>query len=140
MSETTTPLPRPGQIGWNELITSDVEGAKKFYGEVFGWTTETMHIAPGWDYHMFKNGGTMVGGMFGITPDMGPIPPHWLSYVISEDIEADLAKAKAAGGKVIKEPMDVPGTGTFAIIQDPQGAVIAIWKCNMEAACGSSAE
>jgi predicted enzyme related to lactoylglutathione lyase len=69
--------------------------------------------------------------MFGITPEMGPVPPHWLSYVFSHDINADLAKAKAAGATVLKEAMEVPNTGTLAIIKDPQGAVIALWKCNM---------
>lgn len=133
MSENTSPRPASGIFGWNELITSDVEGAKKFYGETFGWTAETKHIAPGWDYTMFKKGETVVGGMFGITPEMGPMPPHWLSYVFSDDIEADLAKAKAAGGTVLKEAMEVPDTGTLAVIKDPQGAVIALWKCAMGA-------
>lgn len=131
MSENTTSPTRPGLFGWNELITTDIEAAKKFYGEVFGWTTETMNIAPGWDYHMFKNGETMVGGMFGITPDMGPMPCHWLAYVMSDDVDADVAKARAAGGTIIKEKMVVPNTGSFAVIQDPQGAVFALWKCEM---------
>lgn len=135
MSENNTPPMRAGLFGWNELITSNVEGAKKFYSEVFGWTTETKNIAPGWDYHMFKNGETMVGGMFGITPEMGPMPSHWLAYVMSDDIDADVAKATAAGGRIIKDKMVVPGTGCFAIIQDPQGAVIAVWKCEMSAQC-----
>jgi hypothetical protein len=131
MSENTSPPPTPGIFGWNELITSDVEGAKKFYGALFGWESETKTMAPGWDYTMFKKGETVIGGMFGITPDMGPMPPHWLSYVFSDDIEADLAKARAAGGKIIKEAMEVPNTGTLAVIQDPQGAVFALWKCEM---------
>ncbi len=131
MSENTTPQPRAGIFGWNELITSDVEGAKKFYKELFGWDAETKSIAPGWDYTMFKLGETVVGGMFGITPEMGPVQPHWLSYVFSDDIEADLAKAKAAGATVLKEAMEVPNTGTLAILLDPQGAAFALWKCTM---------
>jgi predicted enzyme related to lactoylglutathione lyase len=137
MSENTSPQPVPGIFGWNELITSDVEAAKKFYAAMFGWESETKTMAPGWDYTMFKKGETMVGGMFGITPEMGPVQPHWLSYVMSDDIEADLTKAKAAGGTVLKEAMEVPDTGTLAIIRDPQGAVIALWKCNMNAPCES---
>lgn len=137
MSENTSPQPVAGMFGWNELITSDIEGAKKFYSEVFGWTTEKKNIAPGWDYHMFKNGETMVGGMFGITPEMGPMPSHWLAYVMSEDIDADVAKATAAGGRIIKDKMVVPEVGCLAIIQDPQGAVIAIWKCDATAKCES---
>lgn len=131
MSENNTPAMTSGLFGWNELITSDVEGAKKFYRETFGWESETKSVAPGWDYTMFKRGETMIGGMIGISPEMGPIQPHWLSYVISNDIAADLAKAKAAGGTVLKEAMEVPNAGTFAIVKDPQGAVFALWKCSM---------
>lgn len=137
MSENTYPQPKPGTFGWNELITSDVEAAKSFYGAMFGWTSETKSMAPGWDYTLFKNGETMVGGMLGITPEMGPMPSHWLAYVMSDDIDADVVKALAAGGKIIKEKMVVPDTGSLAIIQDPQGAVFALWKCEMAAECGS---
>ncbi len=135
MSEETDSAMAPGRFGWNELLTSDVEAAKKFYGDLFGWESETKTMAPGWDYTLFKKGESMVGGALEITPEMGPIQPHWLSYVMSTDIEADLEKAKAAGGRVLKEPMDVPDTGTLAIIQDPQGAVFALWKCMMNPGC-----
>lgn len=131
MSQDTNPAMAPGQFGWNELLTSDVEAAKKFYGELFGWESETKVVAPGWDYTLFKKGENMVGGMFGITAEMGPVQPHWLSYVMSADVEADLAKAKAAGATVLKEAFEVPDTGTLAIIQDPQGAVFALWKCKV---------
>lgn len=129
MSEDTNSEMGSGRFGWNELLTTDVEAAKRFYGDVFGWESETKGIAPGWDYTLFKKGDNMVGGLFGITAEMGPLQPHWLSYVMSADIEADLAKAKAAGGTVLKEAFEVPNTGTLAIIRDPQGAVFALWKC-----------
>ncbi|MEI6713546.1 MAG: VOC family protein [Verrucomicrobiota bacterium] len=129
MSENTTSASKTGLFGWNELITSDVEAAKAFYGAVFGWDSETKTMAPGWEYTMFKLGDTVVGGMFGVTPDMGPIPPHWLSYVMSQDIEADVAKAVAAGAAILKESTEVPNTGTLAILRDPQGAAFALWKC-----------
>lgn len=124
-----------GLFGWNELITSDVEAAKKFYGAMFGWESETKNIGPGWDYTMFRKGDAVVGGMFGITPEMGPVQPHWLSYVMSDDIQADLAKATAAGATILKEAMEIPNIGTLAIIRDPQGAVFALWKCIMDASC-----
>ena len=128
MSEDTAPAMKPGFFGWNELITSDIETAKKFYGVTFGWESETKSIA-GWDYTMFTKDGVVVAGMIGITPEMGPIHPQWLSYVISIDVQADLANARAAGATVLKEVTDVPNVGTFAIIQDPLGATIALWTC-----------
>ena len=137
MSENENSMMKSGVFGWNELITSDVEGAKEFYAAMFGWEAETKEVAPDLDYTMFKLGDKMVAGMIGITPEMGPLPPHWLSYVISEDIKADLINARRAGGVVLKDAMEVPNAGTLAVVQDPQGAVFALWKCNMDASCES---
>lgn len=122
-----------GLFGWNELITSDAAAAKQFYGEVFGWTSETKAIAPGWDYTLFKLGDATVGGMLQLDPEMCPAQPQWLSYVFSDDVAADLAKAQAAGATIIKDAMEVPNTGTMAILRDPQGAVFALWKCTLAA-------
>ncbi len=123
-----------GLFGWNELITSDIEAAKQFYGAVFGWTSETMPVAPGWDYTLFKLGDTTVAGMIRLAPKMATATPQWLSYVFSDDVVADLAKAQAAGATILKEAMEVPNTGTLGILRDPQGAVIALWKCTMAGA------
>ena len=92
---------KPGSFGWNELVTSDVEAAKKFYASMLGWEAETQTMAAGIDYTMFKKGDAPVAGMIAISPEMGPVPPHWLSYVNSDDVTADLAKAKAAKTKVV---------------------------------------
>lgn len=132
MSKNNSPMMAPGTFGWNELITSDIAAAKNFYQSMFGWDSETKTIAPGWDYTLFKKGETMVCGMIAISPEMGPMKPQWLSYVMSEDIDADLTKARAAGATILKDTMEVPNTGTLAIIQDPQGACFALWKCAME--------
>ena len=133
MSENNNSAMKPGLFGWNELITSDIETAKKFYAEVFGWTSETKAVAPGWDYTLFKLGDATVGGMIQLGPEQCPAKPQWLSYVFSEDVGADLAKAQAAGATVIKEAMEIPNTGTMAILRDPLGAVFALWKCQMNA-------
>lgn len=130
MSDTNNPsTPAAGLFGWNELITSDVEAAKSFYASQFGWEFDTKNMAPGLDYTLCKKDGAMVAGMIGITPEMGPVPPHWLSYVMSDDVEADLAKAEASGATIIKPAMEIPNTGILGIIRDPQGAVFALWKC-----------
>src|ERR1035437_848492 len=97
MSDNNCPPMTAGLFGWNELITSDIEAAKQFYAAVFGWTSETMAVAPGWDYTLFKRGDTTVAGMIYLEPEMCPAKPQWLSYVFSDDVAADLAKAQAAG-------------------------------------------
>jgi len=131
MSANNDTAIKTGLFGWNELITSDTEAAKRFYASAFGWTAEIMPVAPGWNYTLFKLGDTTVGGMIRIDPEMASTQPQWLSYVLSDDVAADLAKAKAAGATILKEEMEIPNTGTMAIIRDPQGAVFALWKCTM---------
>lgn len=129
MSDEYKPDTTPGTFGWNELVTSDVEAAKAFYKATLGWDAVTENMAPGVDYTMFTKGERMVAGMVGISDEMGPVPPHWMAYVNSEDIEADVAKAKAAGATILQEKVEVPNTGEFAVIKDPQGAVFSLWKC-----------
>ena len=116
----------PGIFSWHEMMTSDQGASTEFYSSLFGWTHEDMDMG-GFTYRFFKSGERSVAGMVEITPEMGECPPHWLSYVTVEDIEASTAKAKELGAKVCKEITDV-GMGKFAVITDPQGAGIAMWQ------------
>lgn len=116
----------PGFLCWNELGTNDPEKAGQFYSNVFGWTRQPF---PGpIEYTIFNNGDTGVGGMFKITPEMGPMPPHWLVYFAVDDCDAKVQKATELGANVMKPAEDIPGVGRFAILNDPQGAVFAIIK------------
>ncbi len=111
-----------GKFVWFELVTSDVGAAKGFYGELLGWTTEGM---PGGEYTIVNNAGV---GQAGITePRMGE-PAHWHSYVSVPDVDAAAKRAVKAGGKVLVEPFDVPTVGRMAAIQDPQGAVLSLFR------------
>jgi len=116
-----------GSFCWNELGTTDTEKAGNFYSNVFGWTREKFSDSP-IEYTMFKNGDRGAGGMYQITPEMGPIPPHWLAYFAVDDCDAKVQKATELGGCVMKPADDIPGVGRFAILTDPQGAAFAIIK------------
>ena len=116
----------PSSFTWNELGTRDTEKAREFYPEVFGWTTEVM---PGpMEYTIFKNGDRGNGGMYKITPEMGPIPPHWLVYFAVDDCDAKVQQVTELGGRVMKPAENIPSVGRFAILNDPQGAAFAIIK------------
>jgi len=117
----------PGSFCWNELGTNDTQRAGEFYSNLFGWTRETMSGGP-IEYTMFKNGDRSAGGMYKITPEMGPMPPHWLVYFAVDDCDARVKKATELGGRVMKPADDIPGIGRFAILTDPQGAAFAIIK------------
>jgi predicted enzyme related to lactoylglutathione lyase len=114
-----------GVFVWDELGTTDADGAQRFYETVFGWTTKDMGEEYG-GYRIFHRGEEQVGGLMK-NPDPS-IPPYWNPYVGVEDTDATCEKAIELGAKAIVEPMDIPGIGRFAIIQDPQGAVFGIIK------------
>ena len=129
MSEQTdcTPDMTPGRISWTELATNDVEGAKKFYGALFGWTAHSQQVVPGMEYTCFQNGAQPAGGLLQMPAEAKGAPPMWLSYVTVADVAAALAKAQSLGAKVIKEVTTLP-MGSFALIADPQGAVLGLWE------------
>jgi predicted enzyme related to lactoylglutathione lyase len=110
-------------------MTNDTKKAKAFYTGLFGWKTESMP-GVGMEYTIWKRDDRDMGagGMLEITPDMGPVPPNWLSYYSVADADATVAKAKRLGGSIRLEPKDIPGVGRLAIIADPQGAMFAIIK------------
>jgi predicted enzyme related to lactoylglutathione lyase len=112
-----------GRIGWHELVTPGVAKAKAFYTKLLGWETETFQ--PGeMDYEMVKVNGRNHGG-FMSSDQTGGAPPHWIAYVLIKDAEKTAAAAKKAGGKVVHGPQEIPEVGTFVVVADPQGAVIA---------------
>lgn len=128
------PQSEPGSFCWAELLTNDPVASERFYGALFGWTVTRMPMPFG-DYTLFWAAGAnpesksgCVGGMMKILPDMGPIPPNWLSYIMVDDVDAAAGRASAAGGKVCAPPTDIPGVGRFAVITDPTGATCAIFK------------
>ena len=117
-------MAQPGHVSWNELVTTDVAGAGKFYAGLFGWKMEA--FSSGMDYTLFKQGETMVGGMMK-NPQPGA-PAHWLAYVTVEDVDVYSAKVVKLGGKVAAPPFDVPEVGRIAVVLDPQGAAIGLFQ------------
>ena len=117
----------PNSFCWNELATRDTKKAGDFYSTVFGWARDVQNLGP-LEYTMFNNGDRPNGGMFGITPDMGNLPPHWLVYFAVDDCDAKVQKATELGAQVMKPADDIPGVGRFAILVDPQGAAFAVIK------------
>jgi len=116
----------PGTFCWNELSTADTAAARTFYTRLFGWTTKV--DAGPMPYTEFMNGGVPIGGMIQIQPAWGPVPPNWMGYVLVEDCDAIVRKAGSLGGSAIRPCMDIPKVGRFAVLSDPQGAVIAVIK------------
>ncbi|MGI8897264.1 MAG: VOC family protein [Pyrinomonadaceae bacterium] len=117
----------PNSFCWNELGTKDTVKAGQFYTGLFGWGKNVQQMGP-MTYTSFMNGDRPAGGMYEPPPEMGDVPPHWLVYFAVDDTDAMVKKAGDLGATTIAPAMDIPGTGRFAIIQDPQGAVFGIIK------------
>lgn len=113
-----------GAVSWTELMTTDVEAAKRFYSALFGWKLEAMPMGEGGEYHVISVGDMQIGGIMARPPQGGDMPPAWGSYVTVEDVDATAAKVKDLGGNILTEPQDIPKVGRFCVLQDPQGAVI----------------
>ncbi len=119
------PAPGPGVFSWHELATTDVAGALRFYGELFGWTKGQGHDMGAMGvYQIFERFGSMVGGMCNV---QGPAtPPSWLSYVQVADSGRAVAAAQSAGGRLLHGPVEVPGGSWIALFMDPQGGAFAV--------------
>jgi predicted enzyme related to lactoylglutathione lyase len=118
--------PEPGTFCWIELQTTDPMAARRFYGEVFGWSITDM---PGdMPYGLGIYNGSMTAGFVELPAPakaMGA-PPNWLAYIAVDDVAATTAKAATLGARVLM-PATAMGFGTFSVIQDPTGAVFALW-------------
>ena len=118
---------RHGTFSWCELITTDVEAAKAFYSQLFGWTMEpvTHEANEGMQYNLVKVDGTEIGGIMAVPAHAPGMPPCWGAYVTVDDVDAAAGKAGELGDDVV--PLtDIPGVGRFCVIRDPQGATISM--------------
>lgn len=118
--------PLIGKVIWHDLITEDLESAKRFYGGMFDWTFEDTKAPSGQDYSVARSGNVYVAGMLTIaSPEDGSNYSRWLPYISVSDVDETLSKVTAAGGSVAATARDV-NLGRVAAILDPEGAVIGL--------------
>ncbi|MDP9318156.1 MAG: VOC family protein [Actinomycetota bacterium] len=125
MTTRDTPF-APGTPCWVDLLTSDPDKAKSFYGALLGWTSEDGGEEFG-GYVSFASDGHGVGGMMRNTPEMGS-PDGWTTYISTDDIDATVNRATEAGGTVMSPAMAVADLGSMAVLVDPVGAVFGVWQ------------
>lgn len=126
-------MTQPGSPTWMDLGTHDVEGAKAFYSQLFGW--DFLDQGPDFGgYLMIKQRDGFVGGAMSslMTPD-GPTdepqyPTSWTIYLRVEDIDAALAKVEPNGGSIMVPAMQVGESGKMAVVADAAGAVVGMWQ------------
>jgi predicted enzyme related to lactoylglutathione lyase len=103
---------------WHDLMTSDVEGAKKFYADVVGWTFTPQPP----EYHVAHAGGKGMGGIMAMPVELKGMPPFWSGYIHVSDVGATCKKIKKLGGKEHREPWDISTYLRMAVVGDPTGA------------------
>ena len=114
---------------WHELYVPDVQKGIDFYVQALGMETEAFPMGGMGTYHMLKVNGASVAGIMSTSegPAQGA-PTHWAVYHAVDDVDARLAKCLELGAKVVVPAMDVPTVGRMALIADPQGAHIWLYK------------
>ena len=113
-----------GVPSWVDLVTTDLDAAVGFYGELFGWTGADTGPESG-HYTLMSKDGLLVAA---IAPAPHGGPPYWTTYVDVDDADETARRVEAAGGKLVAGPMDVMGAGRMAVFSDITGAVAAAWQ------------
>jgi predicted enzyme related to lactoylglutathione lyase len=123
-----TPDITPGAPCWIDLMTSNTETARQFYGELFGWDFQTGDQEKYGGYITANKNGKLVAGIMQKQEEQAAMPDTWSTYLRTDDVVATAAAVKANGGQVYVEPMDVPEQGHMAFFGDASGAAIGVWQ------------
>jgi len=114
-----------GKFVWRDLLTHDLPGVKRFYGELFGWRFQETGEEDS-RYTVITHGGRPIGGIVYTAREEGQANrSQWVSYLSVPDVDRAVAQVSTAGGVVHTSPMDFPDRGRLAVVRDPQGALLA---------------
>ena len=112
------------RVSWNELSTADPAAARRFYGELFGWTSDDfMPMGEYGEYRFLAHAGQTIGAVCGVMPGGSG---GWRYYVQVPSISTAIEAVKAGGGTITVGPHEVPGGDQIIIGNDPQGAEFAL--------------
>ncbi len=118
-----------GTIGWTDLTVDDAESIRKFYTEVVGWTADPVDMGGYNDFNMTPPAtGEAVAGVCHAKGGNTDLPTQWIMYVTVEDIEGSARRCEQLGGKVLTGPTGSAGKDRTCVIQDPAGAVMALYQ------------
>jgi len=118
-----------GRFVWYELMTTDLEAANAFYGEVVGWRTREASM-PGSRYTLFTAGDVSAAGLIDLPQDsqMHGAAPQWVGYVSVDDVDAAAHHVKELDGTVYVPPTDIADVSRFSVVADPQMATFILVK------------
>jgi len=117
-----------GAIGWTDLTIPDAPEIRDFYAAVVGWKPSAVNMGEYSDFNMTGTDGAPVVGVCHARGTNADLPPVWLIYVRVADLDRSLAACDALGGSVIAAPKAFGQTSRYAVIQDPAGAIAALYQ------------
>ncbi len=121
--------PAPGQIGWIDLTVPDAGTVRDFYAQVTGWTVSPVDMGGYHDFCMIPAGAKQpVAGICHARGTNAGLPPVWLIYITVPDLAESMRRCVERGGKVRRQPEDMGPIGRFCVIEDPAGAVAALFE------------
>lgn len=115
-----------GQPTWADVTSPDIDGATRFYCDLFGWDAQRDPRPEAGGYTMFSRNGMHVAAAS--PPPQEGVPPHWSVYLAADDVDALAGRIGEAGGTVMMEPFDVFDAGRMTLASDPAGAVFGVWQ------------
>jgi uncharacterized protein len=125
----SSPAPAIGQIGWVDLTVPDAGAVREFYQQVTGWSATSFNMGDHDDYCMNPPGAEKpVAGICHALGENAGLPPVWLIYITVADLDESLHRCTEQGGKQRTPVRTIPGMGRFCVIEDPAGAVAALFQ------------
>ena len=131
VTESPTGERLPGKIIWRDLLTNDPAASQRFYGELFGWTFESVgtasNLKSNTSYTLIRHNGKLIGGMIDtLALNSRDDISQWVVVMSVEDIDASVEAATANGGKIITPATDLQSRGRLAVIRDAEGALLGL--------------
>ena len=112
---------------WVDVTSDDMAATNAFYGGLFGWSGDDLGAEAG-GYTMYTLRGNRVAAGSPPPPGGEGVPPHWTTYLASDDADETASRIRDAGGTVLTEPFDVFDSGRMLIASDPTGATFGVWQ------------
>ncbi len=117
-----------GRISWIDITVDDAQGLRDFYARVVGWQPEGVQMGEYSDFNMKMPGsGVPAAGICHARGNNAGLPAQWLIYIVVTDLAESVAACSNNGGKIVVQPRPLSG-GSFCVIEDPSGAVAALYQ------------
>ncbi len=117
-----------GSVTHFEIYAEDPPHLADFYVQLFGWS---INKAPGIDYFQILTGPLDAGGIRGgLLHRPIPGPRSWVHYVAVDSVDATVERVQSLGGKLVRAKAAVPKVAWYAVVEDPEGNIFAIWQAD----------